>query len=112
MPEFRAMQRRPVLINTARGGLVDERDVIEALDAGLIAGAAFDVAAPEPPPADHPLLALTGRSDFILPPHVAWASDQATRIGADQTTANLEGFLRGPIGRAQVGTPVTNAHLI
>src|SRR3546814_9575466 len=95
MPEFRAMQRRPVLINTARGGLVDERDLIEALDAGLIAGAAFDVATPEPPPADHPLLALTGRSNFILTPHVAWASDEAARIVADQTTDNIEGFLRG-----------------
>src|SRR3546814_4393373 len=95
MPEFRAMQRRPVLINTARGGLVDERDVIEALDAGLIAGAAFDVAAPEPPPADHPLLALTGRSDFILTPHVAWARDEATRHVADQTTATIKGIQPG-----------------
>src|SRR3546814_4034922 len=69
MPAFRAMQRRPELLKTARGGLVDERDVIEALAAGLPAGAAFDVAAPDPPPADPPLLAPPGRSASTpLPP--------------------------------------------
>ncbi len=95
MPEFRAMERRPILINTARGGLVDEGDMIRALDEGLIAGAAFDVASPEPPPSDYPLLRLVDRPNFILTPHVAWASHEAAQLVADQTTANLEAFLRG-----------------
>lgn len=95
MPEFRAMERRPVLINTARGGLVDEQDLIRALDEGLIAGAAFDVASPEPPPEDYPLLGLVDRPNFILTPHVAWASHEAAQLVADRTTANLEAFLRG-----------------
>ena len=43
MPEFQAMKRRPLIINTARGGLVDEADLVQALDAGLISGAGFDV---------------------------------------------------------------------
>jgi len=95
MPEFRAMRRRPVLVNTARGGLVNEADLIRALDEGLIAGAGFDVASPEPPPPDYPLLGLVDRPNFILTPHVAWASQEAAQIVADQTTANIEAFLRG-----------------
>ena len=89
------MRRRPVLINTARGGLVNETDLIAALDEGLVSGAGFDVASPEPPTPDCPLLGLVGRPDFILTPHVAWASHEAAQIVADQTTANIEAFLRG-----------------
>ena len=54
MPEFRAMKRRLLLINTARGGLVDEDDLVAALDAGLISGAGFDVTTSEPPSPDNP----------------------------------------------------------
>ena len=56
--EFALMERRPLLINTARGGLVDEAALEEALTGGQIAGAGFDVATREPPPADHPLMRL------------------------------------------------------
>jgi glycerate dehydrogenase len=49
MPEFRAMKRKPLIINTARGGLVDEEDLVRALDEGLISGAGFDVTDGEPP---------------------------------------------------------------
>ena len=55
MPEFRAMRRKPLLVNTARGGLVDEADLVRALDEGLISGAGFDVVTGEPPAADNPL---------------------------------------------------------
>lgn len=93
--EFAAMTRRPILINTARGGLVDEAALARALDQGLIAGAGFDVATPEPPPADHPLMTLASRPNFILTPHVAWASDEAVQALADQVTDNLEAFAAG-----------------
>ena len=93
--EFAAMVRRPILINTARGGLVDEAALGRALDAGLIAGAGFDVATIEPPPPDHPLMGLTGRPNVILTPHVAWASDEAVQALADQVTDNLEAFAAG-----------------
>ncbi|PAS93042.1 MAG: glycerate dehydrogenase, partial [Candidatus Dactylopiibacterium carminicum] len=76
MPEFRAMRRRPLIINTGRGGLVDEAALAQALEEGLISGAGFDVATQEPAPAGHPLLAIAGRPDVILTPHVAWASDE------------------------------------
>ncbi len=70
-PEFAQMARKPLLINTGRGGLVDEAAVGPALKAGQIAGAAFDVTSVEPPPIDHPFMALLDRPDFILTPHVA-----------------------------------------
>jgi glycerate dehydrogenase len=93
--EFALMQGRPILINTARGGLVEETALCEALDQGKIRGAAFDVVTKEPPPADHPFLRLVGRPNFILTPHIAWASAEATQALADQLIDNIEGFWAG-----------------
>jgi glycerate dehydrogenase len=93
--EFQAMARRPLLINTARGGLVDEDALERALAAGLIAGAGFDVAAAEPPPADGPLMRLARRPDVIVTPHMAWASRTAVQALADQLVDNLEAFVAG-----------------
>lgn len=95
MPEFRAMKRRPLLINTARGGLVNEADLATALREGLIAGAGFDVLTAEPPAEDNPLLGLGDLPNFILTPHVAWASDEAIQALADQLIDNIENFVRG-----------------
>ena len=95
MPEFRAMKRKPLLINTARGGLVDEDDLVRALDEGLISGAGFDVVSAEPPPPVHALMRLAERSNFILTPHVAWASDEAQQALADQLMDNIESFVAG-----------------
>jgi glycerate dehydrogenase len=94
-PEFALMKRKPLLVNTARGGLVDEHAVGPALDAGQLGGAAFDVVSVEPPPADHPFMKLVDRPDFILTPHVAWASDEAMQGLADQLVDNIEAFVRG-----------------
>jgi glycerate dehydrogenase len=95
MPEFRRMRRRPVLVNASRGGLVVEEDLERALDEGLLGGAAFDVALPEPPPADSTIMRLAARPDFILTPHVAWASAQAQQALADQLITNIERFVQG-----------------
>jgi glycerate dehydrogenase len=95
MPEFRAMKRRPLIINTARGGLVDEEALAEALDAGLVSGAGFDVATTEPPVADNPLMRIAGRHNVILTPHVAWASNEAQQELADQLMDNIEAFVDG-----------------
>ena len=95
MPEFRRMRRRPVLVNASRGGLVVEADLERALDEGLLSGAAFDVAMPEPPPADSTIMRLAARPDFILTPHVAWASSQAQQALADQVIDNIERFAQG-----------------
>jgi glycerate dehydrogenase len=95
MPEFRAMKRRPLLINTARGGLVDEADLVRALDEGLISGVGFDVVTTEPPPPDNPLARAAGRPNVILTPHIAWASDEAQQTLADQLIDNIENFVAG-----------------
>jgi glycerate dehydrogenase len=95
MAEFRAMRRRPLLINTARGGLVDEADLASAFREGLIGGAGFDVLTSEPPSDDNPLLGLLDLPNFILTPHVAWASLEAMQALADQLIDNIENFIRG-----------------
>jgi len=92
--EFRLMEKRPLLINTARGGLVDEAALVEALRDGSVAGAGFDVASSEPITPDNPLLALVGRPNFILTPHVAWASAQAQQALIDQVLAKVDRFLQ------------------
>lgn len=93
--EFRSMKRRPLLINTARGGLVDETALVDALDQGMISGAGFDVVDGEPPPPDSPLLRIAGRPNVIVTPHVAWASEEAQQALADQLMDNVEAFVAG-----------------
>lgn len=93
--EFELMIKKPLLINTARGGLVDEDAVGIALERGLISGAAFDVVSNEPPSHDHPLMKLCKHPNFILTPHVAWASDEAIQSLADQLIDNIEAFVNG-----------------
>jgi glycerate dehydrogenase len=92
--QFRKMKRTAILINTARGGLVDEQALAQALKEGLIAGAGFDVLSKEPPKEGNPLLELR-LPNFILTPHVAWASDGAMQFLADQLIDNIEAFVRG-----------------
>jgi len=92
--QFRKMKRNCLLINTARGGLVDEQALIQALDEGLIAGAGFDVLTTEPPKNGHPLLDVR-RPNFILTPHVAWASDGAMQFLADQLIDNIDAWAAG-----------------
>ena len=92
--EFEIMKRDSLLINTARGGLVEVQALIEALQNGVIAGAAVDALREEPPRAGNPLLELN-LPNFIVTPHVAWASDEAMQALADQLIDNLEAFVRG-----------------
>lgn len=95
--ELRAMKPSALLINTARGGLVDEAALAVALREGWIAGAGFDVLSAEPPTKGNPLLApeLLALPNFMLTPHVAWASRPAMQALADQLIANIEAFARG-----------------
>lgn len=95
--ELRIMKPRALLINTARGGLVDEAALIRALREGWIAGAGFDVITAEPPPAGHPMVApeLLALPNFLLTPHVAWASRPAMQALVDQLIDNIEAFVAG-----------------
>ncbi len=92
--EFKKMKKKAILINTARGGLVNEQDLVIALKEGLIAGAGFDVLTKEPPIEGNPLLDIN-LPNFILTPHVAWASDGAMQFLADQLIDNVELFISG-----------------
>lgn len=94
LDQLRRMKPGAILINTARGGLVDEMALVTALHQGLIAGAGFDVLSAEPPTLGNPLLELR-LPNFILTPHVAWASDEAMQRLADQLIDNVECFVRG-----------------
>ena len=91
--EFSLMERQPLLINTARGGLVDEAALVEALRQGRIAGAGFDVASSEPITPDNPLLDVVDAPNLILTPHVAWASAQAQQALIDQVLEKVDRFL-------------------
>lgn len=93
--EFAQMTRRPLLINTARGGLVDEAALVQALRQGQVSGAGFDVATQEPPGPEHPFHALRDHPAFLLTPHVAWASREAIQALADQLIDNIAAFAAG-----------------
>lgn len=92
---FARMERRPILINTSRGGLVDEHALDVALRSGRIAGAGFDVATVEPPDDDHVLVRLSELPNVIITPHVAWASDEAIQALLAQLVENIDAFLAG-----------------
>lgn len=92
--ELQAMRRDALLINTARGGIVNERDLVDALEAGEIGGAAFDVLTREPPVDGNPLLDAD-LPNLIITPHVAWASREARQRVIDIVGENIRTWLDG-----------------
>lgn len=92
--ELGLMKRGSILINTARGGLVNDEALLEALKQGQIAGAGIDVLRSEPP-RDGNLLVEANLPNLVVTPHNAWASRQAMEQLAAQLIANLEAFIRG-----------------
>jgi glycerate dehydrogenase len=93
--EFALMAKKPLLINTARGGIVDEAALERALDKGLVSGAGIDVTRPEPPPADSAIMRLAQRDNVLVTPHVGWASLEAQQILVTQMKKVLEAFVAG-----------------
>jgi glycerate dehydrogenase len=92
--EFSAMKSSAILINTARGGLVDSAALVDALRLGHIAGAAIDVLPTEPPSGGDPLLEFAG-DNLIVTPHIAWTSSQARQRCIVELAANIRSFLDG-----------------
>ncbi len=86
-------KRGALLINTGRGPLVNELDLLEALQSGRLGGAALDVLVKEPPPKDHPLIiGAQTMPNLIITPHVAWASDSAITTMVNKVRSNIEEF--------------------
>jgi glyoxylate reductase len=91
-PQFERMKRSAILINMARGAVVDTQALYEALRDGQIAAAGIDVTEPEPLPRDHPLLKL---SNLVLTPHLGSAADGTRRRMIEMSIANLRAGLAG-----------------
>jgi len=91
---FQSMKKNALLINTARGGLINDEALLHALEHKLIAGAALDVLDREPPAADHPLL-TSGLPNLIVTPHIAWAAKEARQRALDEIAKNIACYLKG-----------------
>lgn len=89
---LQSMKPSAYIINTARGGLIDELALIQALTNGMIAGAALDVLTQEPPQNNNPLLKM---ANVLLTPHIGWAPIEARQRCIDITCANLQAFIAG-----------------
>lgn len=92
--QFRRMKNSAILINTARGGLVDSQALVDALSTGEIYAAAVDVLPVEPPADGDPLLDYRG-NNLIVTPHIAWATNEARQNAVNQLAANVKAFLEG-----------------
>jgi len=91
---FARMKPGSILINTARGGLVNSAALVAALQSGHLSGAAIDVLAKEPPSDGDPVLDYTG-PNLIVTPHIAWATNEARQNAIDELAANAAAFMAG-----------------
>jgi len=92
--EFSKMKSDALLVNTARGALIDSAALVHALETGAIAGAAIDVLTQEPPVDGDPLLDYR-RDNLIVTPHIAWGTREARQNAIDELAANVRAFLHG-----------------
>ncbi|MFV0431566.1 MAG: D-2-hydroxyacid dehydrogenase [Alphaproteobacteria bacterium] len=95
MTEFEHMKKKPMIINTARGGIVNEVEVKQALDQGLISGFGTDVLSVEPPEESHPIMAIRDYPNVLITPHMAWASVEAVETLWAQLIDNIENWHNG-----------------
>ena len=102
--EFDAMKETAILVNTARGGVIDQDALVEALHAGAIGGAALDVTVPEPLPLDHPLF---GFPNVVITPHIGSAGHATRARMAEMAAGNIIAVLAGEEPQNPVNRPPT-----
>lgn len=93
-PQIQLMKHSAILLNTSRGGIVNESDLAKAIDDNLIAGAGIDVFTQEPIPADHPYLQVKSKEKLLLTPHYAWSSIEARTLLVDKIYENIQAFFK------------------
>lgn len=92
---FKKMKPSSILVNVGRGPIVNEADLVRALNEGLIGGAGLDVVCKEPIPEDSPLNTIQDSSKLIVTPHIAWATFEARSRCMDEVYLNIEAFIKG-----------------
>ena len=92
--ELKLMKHNLILINTARGGIVNEVDLTKALKRKIIAGAGIDVTTAEPPKPSHAYYSILNKSNFIWTPHTAWASQETLQGAINQLIENINSFYK------------------
>ena len=92
--KMKMMRRCAILLNTGRGGIVNEADLVRALNENLIGAAGLDVLTKEPISQDSPLLKVMDKDKIIITPHIAWASIEARERLIEKIAKNIEAFVR------------------
>ena len=92
---FSKMKKTALFINVGRGPIVNEADLVRALEENLIAGAGLDVMSKEPLPLESPLLKIQDSRKLLLTPHIAWDSVEARNALVEELALNLEAYLKG-----------------
>ena len=95
LKEMKIMKKDSMIINTARGGIVNEEDLVYALKHKIIGGAGIDVTTKEPPKRNHPYYSINNMPNFIWTPHTAWAADETLANALDQLIENINSFYSG-----------------
>ena len=95
MEAFKRMKKSAILVNVARGPVVDEQALYTALTEDMIAGAGLDVLSREPMSPDNPLVAYKDSRKLIITPHMAWASVEARERCVREIYKNIESFIAG-----------------
>jgi len=97
--KLKLMRSCAIILNTGRGGIINESDLARALNQNIIAAAGIDVYTEEPIKRDNPLLKVLDRSKIIYTPHIAWASREARERLIEKIAGNIESFIRENPGR-------------
>lgn len=93
LKELKAMKTSAILINMGRGGIVNEKELAQALNYDLIAGAVIDVYEDEPIPERHPYLSLKNPEKIVLTPHIGWASIEARKLLIEKLAQNIKSIV-------------------